>query len=778
MADETNLVYEFGSFCLNPVRRVLLRAGDPVPLTPKAFETLLALVRRSGRVVVKEELLEEVWPDTFVEEATLAQNVFTLRKALGHGQSGQQYIETIPKYGYRFVAEVTVRREERTEFVLERHSRTQIITETTEDDAPVVREGTSSRRKSDGQGGDASRQDSQVSPAMRRETVESAGAAAQSGNFQAPRRRRLLKVSLVAAALLLTLAAVASLSFRRWSRRAGGPVYSFHNMRISRLSSNGKTVRAAISADGMYVASVLRDGRAESLWLRQVSASNAVQIVAPADSRYLGVTFSPDGGAVYYVMRREGDAAASLYQVPALGGTPRETLADVDSPIGFSPDGKRIAFVRNDPNRMESSLVVAGFDGAGERKLATRSRPDFFSTEGPAWSPDGQSIACAVGKGEFNNVSMTVAEVRVDDAAEKIIGPRRWDLIGQIAWPSGGDGILMSAWDSTVSLLSGQIWSLSYPDGEARRITNDMNSYHGVSATASGDALLTIQAGRTAQFWIAPAERISDARQITSGTGDLIGEALGVAWTPDGRMVYGSTAGGGIDVWVMQADGSGQRQLTVDPQPDLKPSVSPDGRFIVFVSWRSGKTHLWRMDADGTNPRQLTDGNGETYPSVSPDGQWVFYSAVDNHNQPSLWKVPTAGGQARPLNFTRAVYPSASPDGKLVAFFYLDRSSDNTKIMVVPAEGGEPVKSFDQPPTVSVQAGIHWDADGKTLTYVDTRGGVSNIWSQPLAGGQPVKLTDFSSDKIFRFAWSRDGKHLAFERGVEIRDLTLISNSK
>jgi DNA-binding winged helix-turn-helix (wHTH) protein/TolB-like protein/Tfp pilus assembly protein PilF len=121
--------YEFGEFILDEAERCLLRKGQPVSLTPKAFETLLVLVRRGGHVVEKDEMLKEVWPDTFVEEATLAQNIFTLRKALGQGRDGDLYIETVPKRGYRFVADVKALDSNGTEVVLEQHTRAQILIE-------------------------------------------------------------------------------------------------------------------------------------------------------------------------------------------------------------------------------------------------------------------------------------------------------------------------------------------------------------------------------------------------------------------------------------------------------------------------------------------------------------------------------------------------------------------------------------------------------------------------------------------------------------------------
>src|SRR3954447_9931839 len=106
MSRQEKSFYEFGSFRLDPLKRVLLCDEEPVPLTPKAFSTLLALVERQGEVVEKDTLIEQVWPDTFITEATLTQNIFRLRKALGEGASDHRFIVTVPGRGYSFVAEV------------------------------------------------------------------------------------------------------------------------------------------------------------------------------------------------------------------------------------------------------------------------------------------------------------------------------------------------------------------------------------------------------------------------------------------------------------------------------------------------------------------------------------------------------------------------------------------------------------------------------------------------------------------------------------------------
>src|SRR5271154_5374906 len=106
MSTQTKVIYEFGVFRLNPGERLLLRELVPVQLPPKAFDALVAMVENRGRLLGKDELLRMVWPDSFVEESNLAQHVSILRKALRDGEDGLQYIETVPRHGYRFIAEV------------------------------------------------------------------------------------------------------------------------------------------------------------------------------------------------------------------------------------------------------------------------------------------------------------------------------------------------------------------------------------------------------------------------------------------------------------------------------------------------------------------------------------------------------------------------------------------------------------------------------------------------------------------------------------------------
>jgi len=132
MAADPRIVYEFGPFHMDPDKQILLRGNDPVAVTPKAFETLLVLVRRSRDVVSKEELLKEVWPNSFVEESNLSQNIFLLRKALGDTGENRQYIVTQPGRGYRFAAPVRTVTEQSEALVAQARTRTQIVIEENE----------------------------------------------------------------------------------------------------------------------------------------------------------------------------------------------------------------------------------------------------------------------------------------------------------------------------------------------------------------------------------------------------------------------------------------------------------------------------------------------------------------------------------------------------------------------------------------------------------------------------------------------------------------------
>jgi len=724
MSSPAKHFYEFGPFRLDTAERILLRDGHPVSLTPKAYEVLLALVRRAGHIVEKEELLKEVWADAFVEEGNLTHHVFTLRKILGEGHD-REYIETIPRRGYRFVSPVREVRDESMELA---ENQTGLVTLSAD--------------------------------------KATASIAARIENFTGGTMGYKKGAVLITMLLAFILAA---LSVYKYFNRVGSESHSTANsqkMQLRKLTSDSRATIAAISPDGKYVVHSQQDdaGR-QSLWLKQVATLSEVQIVPPAEVTYFGINFTPDGSYLYYVMR-EKNLSTAVYQIPAVGGTPRKILQDInDSPITLSPDGKRFAFGR------ENQLWIANADGSGERELATSKRSEGFDSEGgPAWSPDGRVIACSVGGvdpgGGYEaspkryTQDHTVVGIDVESGVEKPITTRRWYEGGQVAWRTDGGGLVLVADE--------QVWQLSYPGGEARKITNDANQYIGISLTADSSALVTVQLDNKSSIWVAAGDDVGSAHPVTSGVYEGF---RGLSWTPDGKIVYSSMASGNWDIWLMAADGTGRKQLTADEVSESQPSVSADGRYIVFAS----VGHIWRINIDGSDPRQLT--NGGDWPECSPDGKWVVYrSYASGHS--NLWKVPIEGGDPVPVTSMISTVPAISPDGKLIAFRSDDEANQRIKISVISFADGSLLKAFDVEPTTVIVGDfkvLRWTPDGAGLAYIDTRTGAANIWARPLDGGPERQLTDFKSEQIFKFAWSRDGKQLAVTRGAMMKDVILIS---
>ncbi len=545
----------------------------------------------------------------------------------------------------------------------------------------------------------------------------------------------------------------------------------FQSMQVRRFTSSGKATRAAISPDGKYVIHVLADAGKQSLLVRQATESNNIEIVPPAEVFYRGLTFSHDGAHVYYVVQEQNHPIHVLYQVPALGGVPRRTLKDIDSPITISPDNKQFAFVRRYRGQGEDAVIIANIDGSNERKLASRKGPDFFWTSGAAWSPDGKIIACPAGTNAGGR-QMYVAEINVADGRERQISAKRWASVGRVSWMRDGGGLIMSATEQGSTLA--QIWYVPYPKGDPRKITNDLNDYRDVSLTGDSRALVTVQSEAHVNVWLLPNADTNRAKKITDGIGQYNG-VRGLTWTPDGRLVYVSRANISQDIWMMDQDGKNNRQLTsAETRAEIYPAVSPDGRYIVFVSTRTGNSNIFRYELSTGDQKQLTEGTGEEFLTVSADSKWVIYTATGS-TKFTLWKVPIEGGDAMQLTDKLTQWPDVSPDGQKIACWYRAEPNARWQIAIIPISGGDPERVFDVPPIAETPIPIRWMPDGRGISFAATRQGVSNIWYQPLDGSDPKQLTYFTSDQISWFEWSRDGKQLACSRGTVMSDVVLIS---
>jgi serine/threonine protein kinase/Tol biopolymer transport system component len=546
------------------------------------------------------------------------------------------------------------------------------------------------------------------------------------------------------------------------------------DMKLQRLPASGATVSAAVSPDGKYAARVVLEGGRASLRLRQLATTNERELIAPdALARFAGApAFSHDGNHVYYVAGRRGNAFFELFRIPVLGGEPQKLIYDVDSAATLSPDGRRLAFRRHLPREAEDVIVVANEDGSGERIVASYKTPRRI--DNPAWSPDGKAIAYTVSGTDAEGYYVNIDAVGPDDGLVRTISPARWRALGQLAWLSDASGLVTNARDrASLPSTPMQLWHVSAADGAAQKITNDLTNYVGVSLTADSRTVLAKQGWDVMNVWVAPEGDGARARQLTN-TGTNGNSSI--AWMPDGRVVYESDASGNADIWVMNADGTGRKQLTFDPLTDAGPSVSPDGRYIVFRSNRGVGWGIWRMQADGSNVRELLsnlDGAQAFAGQFSPDSRWLYYSARDRRGKLAFWKISVEGGEPVMVIEEKIGYARLSPDGRSVFSVTQELEPDApTRIYIFPAEGGAPLKMLDAPEDMTEAR--EWSPDGRSIDYVSTREGVGNVWRLPLSGGRPRQLTDWRTDLVYRFSWSPDGKLLAAARGTPMTDLVLI----
>ena len=535
----------------------------------------------------------------------------------------------------------------------------------------------------------------------------------------------------------------------------------FTGMEITRLTDTGLANAAAISPDGKYVAHAVLDGDMSSLLLLNAATGGSVPMLAPAQGTFSNLAFSHDGNSLYYVF--SNSSSQTLYAIPAPSGNPRKlaSFGGVET-ASLSRDEKQLVFIRT--VGPESSVSISNLDGGEPRRVASHQFPEQIQA-GAAWSPDGATLAYPVASfhGGFSNRLMAAP---AHGGAERQIGTRTWFNISQAQWTSDGRALIVVASERLTD--PAQLWHVSYPSGETRRITNDLNDYSGLALTADSHGLVTVQAESDGRVWVMPSRgAAAPPREIA---GRLRTSILFLDWAGNDNVVYSAPdSQQHWQLWTAAADGSSRRQITEEGPADVMPSSCGDGRRMVFLSFRGGNGHIWRYDADAGSAQQLTNGDSEFGPSCAPDGTWFTYGSLDP-NRYGVWRMPIEGGSASRI-YNEYGFTSISPDGKYVVVdeFYAKRR----RAEVVPAGGGAAIASF-----ALGRDPWRWSADGKSLLFRKTAGGISNLWRQPLNGGPAAPLTNFQSERISDMAESPDGKRLAVARYSTSSDVVMIRDLK
>lgn len=647
--------YEFASFRLD-VKQCRLTSGDAtISLTPKEFDLLLFLIENSNRVVGKDELLEAIWQDTFVEEATLTRNVSWLRKKLAaHAGDDFKIIETLPKRGYRFLPELKNDTEnlQLTEDQSILHFDEQTI-QRIEIEEIIEFEPTEVERGFAG--------------AKPSETIKVLPPMPTKNRFSLP-------LILFFGLIFVFFAAFAYREFISSNRSN-----VFLAAKITPFSGlPGRENSPAFSPDGKQIIFAW-DGGVESgnsdIYLKLIGAGNPVRLT-DTQTEEINPVFSPDGKSIAFV--RLFPTHNEIILMPALGGAERKIYEKASyASLSFSPDGKNLAFAELDSSENQAGIYSINLETGEKIKLTTPENPVVDHT--PRFSPDGKFLAFIRYFSSFHREIFVV--------------------------PATG--------------------------GEARQITADDARIYGITWNADSRSLFftSFRANDQLNLWQISTDGDGTARIIPTGSKNL----QDLAMSPDGKTIAFVDETADENIWEI-ASGQSPRLLIRSTRADHSQQFSPDGTQIVFASDRTGNYEIWLADADGKNQWQLTDTKESAgSPRFSPDGKFVAFDA-QTAGSSAVYVVSINGGAARQLTLdnNKNALPAWSVDGNSI--FFVSNRSGSDQIWKMPASGGDAVKITEHGAFEMFAA-----PNGKQIIY-SKGGGKSGLWTVGINGGDEKPL--------------------------------------
>ena len=682
---------QFGDFTLDVAERRLLRDGRPVTLAPKAFDVLAALAARPGRLITKDELLKEVWPDSFVEESNLAYHVFALRKALGETADGESYVETVPKRGYRFTASVTA------------------VNGAASADAPQA-------------------------PDDREPQVQ----IAEKEPWRVPRFfGRPAALWFIGGACFATL--VLMLLYQRQSPAARVPI----RVEVSTGVRLTETSAFALSPDGrqLVFAGSGADGVVR-LWVRSLDASEARPL--PGTEVALGALvppmfWSPDSRFVAF------DAIGQLKKVDVTGGSP-QTVCAVTGVIGgsWSPNG---VIVVGSPQGGISRCPASG----GQASIVTK--PDASRQESahllPWFLPDGRRfLYLSVSRTAPENSALYVHTV---DAPPGTVSPTRLMAAGFGAAyvPDGAreQGHLLFMRDGALFAQAFDPVRLQIT-GEAARIAEPVGSFlDGGFFSASRTGALAFRApDETLRLtWL---NRLGNVLERVGQPGKYSGLALAPEQTRAVVVQRATRSTADSDLWLVDLPSGRSSRLTFDARLEEQPVWSDDGRRIYFTG--SGAIgSLFEQPINGEQEaRLLLESPQHKMPtSVSRDGRFLLFTSENGSTRGDVWVLPLTG-ERTPYPLIRRAFDQEqaqfSPDGRWVA--YVSNESGRQEVLLRRFEpAAHDPESAGESVTVSKSGGTapRWRADGKELFFITPEDAVVSVSVSARSGlevGSPTTL--------------------------------------
>jgi eukaryotic-like serine/threonine-protein kinase len=581
-----------------------------------------------------------------------------------------------------------------------------------------------------------------------------------AGGIAAPsasQRRRLT----VALAVLVVLGIAGFVGWRFWPRPR-----PFAAVSVEQITNIGSIEKIALSADGRFLAEVKNDKGQRTVWVRNTATNTETQVLGAFGQGYLGLTFSPDGNHLYFTrLSPENEMANNLYVMPVFGGTPRQLIFNVDSPVTFEPNGNRLTYLRWWPERKDdfAEIHIADKDGGNDQVLYSTADKALA----PVWSPDGRRIAWLQVEAGTTRIGLKVIEIS-SRKLTTVAPPAGISLVDSglayttLAWMP--DSLHLLTFFYKQHSDRAQIGVITVPSGEFHSVTNDVNLYSELALSGNGRTLATVLFNVDSNIALYGPDR---GEPISTLPLRITPNAI--AWATEDRLLYivrGSSIG-----TIDRATGSVQNFDTGEIAPGDFIASCTDGH-ILFTGFPKGgsEPRLFRMKADGGEIAQLTTSGFAQSPSCSADSQKAYYGIGSNVNV-ALWSIPVSGGTPKQLipaeNYDQV---SVSRDGTQAALFALCQQKLCAIITDLGSGRMQAPFFLDQ----SLANFSKFSPDGRAIVTDALRSGGGTLLYQPLNGSTPYALFNPVPETINDFDWSPSGKQLAVARLKSSSDVVLI----
>jgi len=650
---------------VQPELNSMTREGVERHIEPKVMKVLLMLASQQGRVVSKDELISVVWSDTFVSDDVLTRCISILRRIADDDPHTPRFIQTIPKVGYRLVAEVNE----------------------LPDTARFHSVGTNSIAGS-------------VDP------LESSGTSAALGSSS--RRERLIVAGLAAVLVMTSIFAI--WSYQRVRIRAAGTNTPFKTIQFT--SYAGEQTQPAFAPDGKRIAFtwIAEDSRSHRIFIKTIGSEDVKPLTPDTEDQQFSPAWSPDGKQIAYLAIAKDNL--SLYVADVGSNVPPRRLLMPQEPshweqgaLSWSPSGKSLIYPDHSGIQPNSSIFLLDLATLHTRSI-TNPPAGWEGDLNPAYSPDGRWIAFA--RASETAVRDIYFMSTTSGAVQQLTHDRM--NIDSLAWTSDSGSIIFS------SNRGGKyaLWKIGIKDKTPQRLpvgTEDayqpaVGPRSGQLAYSQGSAIWSIvrlQENNSKNDSSVPEAVLTSTQQDSAP-----------ALSPSGEFfAFQSRRSGNQEIWIASTGGDKLRQLTFMAGPLTgSPSWSNHQDKILFDSRPDGHSHIFCVSATGGRPKQLTFGNvNDITPRWSRDDQTIYFRS-NRGDRWQLWRISAAGGEPQPVTTGDGIVPQESVDGK---WLYYTRGDEDGLWRVSP-EGGAETQILSQP--ASGYWG-YWQVTSRGIFYLD-----------------------------------------------------------